>query len=182
MATLTAWKFPTPHGADAAEYTLRELERAGAIVVHDAAVVSWDQGARKPSTRELEHPGRKGAMRGGLWGLLFGLVFFVPVLGVAVGATVGAMSKKLRKAGIDDDFVERVRREVVPGTSALFALTSDADVDRVRGAFAGQDMTLISTNLSAEQEQALRDVVVASGTDGDDVDSEGETGQDEERA
>ena len=29
MATLTVWKFPTPHGADEAEYTLKQLENKG---------------------------------------------------------------------------------------------------------------------------------------------------------
>ena len=92
---------------------------------------------------------------GSFWGLLFGPLFAVPVLGVAVGAAVGAVKGSLSDVGIDDDFIESVRAQVTPGTSALFVMSSDAVLDEVKEAFARQDMELISTNLSSEQEQAL---------------------------
>lgn len=44
-----------------------------------------------------------------------------------------------------------------PGTSALFLLTSDAVLDRVRDGLAQFDFELVSTNLSAEEEQKLRE-------------------------
>ena len=110
----------TPHGADAAEYTLRELERHGHIQVEDAAVVSWEPDAKKPHTRRLGSTGKHNTLKGSFWGLVLGLIFFVPILGVAVGATVGKLALGCDDAGIDDDFVETVRREVVPGTSAIF--------------------------------------------------------------
>jgi uncharacterized membrane protein len=155
MATLTVWKFPTSHGADSAEYTLQQLQEQHLITVHDAAVVSWDEGSKKPKTRQLSSLTGAGAIGGSFWGLLFGLLFFVPLLGMAVGAAMGALSGSLRDVGISDSFIDEVRAKVTPGSSALFALTSDAVVDRVRDAFAGQDMELISTNLSKEQEAAL---------------------------
>src|SRR5436190_16830200 len=34
VATLTAWKFSTTHGADSAEYTMHDLERQGHVTVH----------------------------------------------------------------------------------------------------------------------------------------------------
>jgi uncharacterized membrane protein len=158
MATLTVWKFPTAHGADSAEYTLGELQKQQLINVHDAAVVSWPEGAKKPKTRQLSSLTGAGAVGGGFWGLLFGLLFFVPLLGMAVGAAMGAWAGSLRDVGISDDFIKSVREKITPGTSALFALTSDAVVDRVRDAFAGQDMELISTNLSTTEEAALLEV------------------------
>jgi uncharacterized membrane protein len=51
-----------------------------------------------------------------------------------------------------------VRDEVTPGTSALFVLTSDVVVDKVRDAFIGENPELIFTNLSNEQEKAIREV------------------------
>jgi uncharacterized membrane protein len=60
--------------------------------------------------------------------------------------------------GIDDDFIASVRAKITPGTSALFAMTSDAVMDRVQGAFAGMDAELIETNLSADEEARLREV------------------------
>ncbi len=156
MATLTVWKFPTPHGADEAEYTLKTLESAGLIKLYDAAVVSWNLGAKKPKTRQLKSLKSSGMLGGSFWGLLFGLLFFVPILGVAVGATLGALSGSLSDVGIDDEFISSVRAQVTPGTSALFVMSSDAVLDKVKEAFAGQDMELISTNLTSDQEQALQ--------------------------
>ncbi|HEY6934045.1 MAG TPA: DUF1269 domain-containing protein, partial [Marmoricola sp.] len=51
-----------------------------------------------------------------------------------------------------------VRDRVTPGTSALFLLSSDAVVDKVRDAFKDHQPELIFTNLDSEQEAALRGV------------------------
>jgi uncharacterized membrane protein len=97
-------------------------------------------------------------MGGMFWGMLFGLLFFVPFLGAAVGAAAGAVTGALSGVGIDDEFIERVREQVTPGTSALFAMTSDAVLDEVHDAFSGHRAELIQTNLTTDQEQALREV------------------------
>ena len=98
-------------------------------------------------------------MGGAFWGLLFGLIFFVPLLGAAIGAASGALAGSLRDVGIDDSFINRVRDRVTPGTSALFLMSSDAVVDKVKDAFAGgAPSELLFTNLSQEQEDALRQV------------------------
>ena len=96
-----------------------------------------------------------GAGFGALWGFLFGLIFFVPLLGMAIGAGMGALGGSLDDVGIDDDFIKEVREKVTPGTSALFALTSGATEDRVIDELKQFDFEIISTNLSAEQEQRL---------------------------
>jgi uncharacterized membrane protein len=157
MATLTAWKFGTPYGADDALATLEKLQSEELIQVQDAAVVSWEPGRSKPKTRELHSPKRAGALGGGFWGLLFGLIFFVPILGLAIGAATGALFGSLADVGISDDFIDRVRERVTPGTSALFLLSSGAVMDRVAAEFKDSDAELISTNLSAEQEGKLRE-------------------------
>ena len=76
---------------------------------------------------------------------------------MAIGAGMGALMGSLSDAGIDDRFIKDVRDQVTPGTSALFILTSGAVQDKVQDAFAGQNPQLISTNLSNEQEAALRE-------------------------
>ena len=94
------------------------------------------------------------------WGwarVLFGLIFFVPILGLAIGAASGAILGSLADVGISNDFIDNVREKVTPGTSALFLLSSDAVQDRVRDEFKGVQAELISTNLSGEQEQKLRE-------------------------
>lgn len=157
MATLTAWKFATVDGADQAVRTLQTLDQRELLTIHDAATVTWEEGRKKPRTHQLTNLTGTGAMGGAFWGMLFGLIFFVPFLGLAVGAATGALSGMMRDVGIDDAFINQVRDQVTPGTSALFVLTSDAVLDRVHDAFAGQSPELIFTNLSAEQEAALRD-------------------------
>jgi uncharacterized membrane protein len=156
MATLTAWKFASPYGADDALATLEKLQSEQLIQVQDAAVVSWELGRKKPKTREFHSMKKAGALGGGFWGLLFGLIFFVPILGLAIGAATGALFGSLADVGISDDFIDRVRQQVTPGTSALFLLSSDAVMDRVRTEFKDSNAELISTNLSADQEEKLR--------------------------
>lgn len=157
MATLTAWKFDNPYGADDALATLEKLQSEALIQVLDAAVVSWEPGRRRPKTRELHSTKKAGALGGGFWGFLFGLIFFVPFLGLAIGAATGALFGSLADVGISDAFINNVREKVTPGTSALFLLSADAVIDRVRTEFQGTQAELISTNLSQEQEDRLRE-------------------------
>lgn len=159
MATLTVWKFDTPDGAQRAEEKLLSLTSQGIVTVHDAATVSWEEGAKKPRTRQLSSTTSAGALGGTFWGLLFGLIFFMPLLGAAIGAATGALAGSLSDVGIDDTFINKVRDKVTPGTSALFVLTSDAVMDKVSDAFADDERgELVFTNLSHEQESALREV------------------------
>jgi uncharacterized membrane protein len=124
MASLTVWKFRTTDGADKA------LER---LRVRDAAVVSWELGRTHPAVQSL---GR------GLWELLFGVIFFVPVVGAALASASRALYEVLTDVGISDEFIERVKAEVVPGTSALFVLTPNAVAD---GGIAGAQGEPISS-------------------------------------
>jgi uncharacterized membrane protein len=159
MATLTVWKFDSPDAADRASETLQELAKQNLITVHDAATVSWPPDRKKPKTRQLSNTTAAGALGGSFWGLLFGLIFFVPLLGAAIGAATGALAGSLADVGIDDSFINKVRDQVTPGTSALFVMTSDAVMDKVQDAFQdNQPSELLFTNLSDEQEQALRQV------------------------
>jgi uncharacterized membrane protein len=158
MATLTVWKFDTADGAEQAVHVLERLQKEELINVHDAAIVSWPEGKKKPKTRQLNNLAGAGALGGAFWGLLFGLLFFVPLLGMAVGAAMGALSGSLVDVGIDDGFIDDVRQRVTPGTSALFLMTSDAVIDKVKAAWEGTHAELVHTNLSNEEEAKLREV------------------------
>jgi uncharacterized membrane protein len=157
MATLTAWTFPNPTGAEAVALKLEELESQGLIRLEDYAVVSWPEGAKKPWTREMRSPAKGGAVGGGIFGFLLGLIFIVPLLGAAVGAATGALLGSLRDVGISDRFIGDVREKVTPGTSALLLLSTDAVYDKLAAEFRDYPGELISTNLSDEQEKTLRD-------------------------
>jgi uncharacterized membrane protein len=161
VATLTAWKFDDPDKAEEAMGVLESLHKQQLIDVIDAAWVTWQPGKKGPKTHQMHSTTGVGALGGGFWGLLFGLIFFVPILGLAIGAAAGALVGSLTDVGIDDAFIKDVREKVTPGTSALFALTQGAVEDRVKEAFKGFTAELITSNLSAEQEQQLRDTFFA---------------------
>jgi uncharacterized membrane protein len=156
MATLAVWKFDTSSGATGASRRLQDLTRHDVVVVHDVATVSWDRSAEKPKTGQL-NGATAGALGGSFWGLLFGLIFLVPLLGAAIGAATGAVTGSLTDVGIDDTFINKVRDQITPGTSALFVLCPDAVMDTIEAEFTAHERAdLIFTNLSAEQEAALR--------------------------
>ena len=159
QATLTVWKFDTAEGAGEAAHTLEELARQNVVTLVDAATVAWPEGKKKPKTHQLSSMTAAGALGGAFWGMLFGLIFFVPLLGAAVGAATGALTGSMADVGIDDGFINKIRDQITPGTSALFLMTSDVVVDKVKDAFAAHSPSeLIFTNLSAEQEDVLRQV------------------------
>jgi len=156
MATLTVLKFPTADGADTMLGTIQSLQKQQLITIHDAAIVTWPAGKKKPKTRQLQSLTGSGAAFGALWGMLFGLLFFVPILGLAVGAGMGALAGSFADVGIDDNFIKQVRSQVTVGTSALFLMTSGAVQERLSEALQGQQFEIIATNLSKEQEERLR--------------------------
>ena len=158
MATLTVWKFDSDGGARNGLDVLERLQKEELIQVIDAAVVTWPAGRKKPKTQQLHSLTGAGALGGAFWGLLFGLLFFIPLLGMAIGATMGALTGSLSDVGIDDGFIKKVRDEVTPGTSALFVMSGHVVPDRVLSEFRGTGAHLVSTNLSSEQEERLREV------------------------
>ncbi len=156
MASLTVWKFDTAEGAQQALDKLVDLSKLQLIQIQDAAVVSWPTGKKSPKTKNYGSMTGRSALGGAFWGMLFGLIFFVPFFGLAVGAAMGALAGKFSDYGIDDKFIEEVRQKVTEGTSALFLLSANAVQDKVFDAFKGVKMELIQTNLTGEQEAALK--------------------------
>jgi uncharacterized membrane protein len=158
MATITAFKFDTPDGAEQMLDLVKDLSKQQLITLQDAAIVTWPQGKKKPKTKQLESLAGSGALGGAFWGMLFGLIFFIPFFGMAVGAAIGALVGKFSDYGIDDDFIKSVGAKVTEGTSALFLMTSDAVVDKVSDAVKakGWKFEILSTNLSKEQEDQLQ--------------------------
>jgi uncharacterized membrane protein len=156
MATISALKFETPGGAEEALQTVQSLARDHLIELHDAAIVTWKQGKKRPKTRQLANLAGAGAVDGAFWGMLFGMIFFMPFVGAAVGAASGAFAGSLADVGINDDFIRKVKTQVTEGTSCLFLMTAGATEDKVVEAMKQYKFEIISTNLSQEHEGALR--------------------------
>lgn len=158
MATLTVLKFDAADKAEQALASLEELRKQHVLSIADAVIVTWPEGRRAPRTRQSVNTTGIGALSGTFWGMLIGFIFLMPVLGAAIGAAAGALSGALTDIGIDDDFIKDVRNQVTEGTSALFLLSSTEAPDRVADQLGQYDPTLVSTNLSREQEENLREL------------------------
>ncbi len=155
MAAFTVWKFDSPDGADGAESVLKDCEGDGLIKILDHAVVSWPEGESQPRTKQGHEETWRGTGWGALWGVVVGALFFVPVIGGVAGAALGAISKVTEDAGISKDQLQRIRTEVTPGTSALFLVTEEGNLDRVGERFHGSHSKLIDTNLTDAERSVL---------------------------
>ncbi|RHA40086.1 DUF1269 domain-containing protein [Cellulomonas rhizosphaerae] len=155
MTTFTVWKFDEPEGATRAEGTLKDASRDGLVTIVDHAVITWPPDADEPTLHHKHDGPKHGAGWGALWGVLGGALFAIPVVGAVVGASLGALAKVTEGTGITKSDLERIRTEVTPGTSALFLVTDDADLDRLGERFRGRDSRLITTNLTPAERSTL---------------------------
>jgi uncharacterized membrane protein len=160
MATLVMLKFDGPDGAEKSLDLAETLQKKKLLQIIDGATVIWPKGKKKPKTRQLTHLGTVGGtLDGAFWGILLGSIFFAPFFGIAVGAAIGALSGHFGNYGIDDDFIKQVRTKVAEGTSGLFLLLGTVTADKVLEAFkSAPHFEIISTNLTQEQEQKLKEV------------------------
>jgi uncharacterized membrane protein len=127
---------------------MEELERFG----RDFAI-RWDQmaviireedGAFKTYTHAVITSGQPAwAM---LWGQLFATLFFIPILGMGIGSQLAPLIERIRTAGLDPLFVERIRRQVDPGTSVLFVLVDRVSSDVVVSALDSLGGTVLQSD------------------------------------
>ena len=97
-----------------------------------------------------------------MWGFLIGLLFFVPILGLAVGAATGALAGHLGDYGIDHEWFNEVANSIPAGGSALFVMARDTNQERVLPEMAKFGGTVLKTNLTSEQQQALENALAPS--------------------
>ncbi len=154
MTAFTVWKFEDPQGAARADSTLAAAAADGLVTIVDHAVISWPEGKDQPEVHHQHGPVR-GASWGALWGLLGGALFLVPVAGAVVGAGIGALVKATEGTGITREDLERIRTQITPGTSALFMVTENVDIDRLGERFHARDAKLLSTNLTEAERSTL---------------------------
>ena len=121
-------------GAAAGEVRLKDLRQRNALRVHDAITVTWVPGAHQPRIGHLRRATSAGAARDSLLGGLVDLVLRTPEAGTPGRAGIVDLAERLAGIGIDLVFLEEVRSQLRPETSALLVLSSDADLDQVRPA------------------------------------------------
>ena len=155
MAAFTVWKFDELDGAEKGTASLKACESEGLVTIVDHAVVTWPEGDSKPTVKHGHEDNWRGTGWGALWGVLIGALFFVPVVGGVIGAAIGALSKMTQDTGITKEQLETIRTQLEPGTSALFVVTEDGDLDRVGERFRSKHRKLIATNLTDAEREVL---------------------------
>ncbi|GAA4600525.1 putative membrane protein [Actinoplanes octamycinicus] len=155
MTTFTVWKYDDPKGAEHAFDAIKYAAADDLVKIVDHAIVTWPQGAAKPDTHHAHDRTWRGTGWGAFWGVVLGSLFFIPVIGGVVGAGVGALAKATEGTGISKETLEKIRLEVTEGTSALFLVTDEGNLDRLGERFHGMGNQLIATNLTDEERDEL---------------------------
>ena len=96
-------------------------------------------------------------------GFIAGLVLGAPLVGAAAGALVGGAGSSAAHAavGIADDFVREVEGMMQPGTSALFVLDHEGDMDVILHHIRGLGGTVLKTNVDVERAKLIQATLTA---------------------
>ena len=132
----TAWRFSSTEGADEAVLKLKQLEAAKLVEVQDVSVIRWPQYAAEPTV--LEHVTEEGSK-------------------------VSSLMHKFTHSGVDSSMVQAAQGDMSPGTSVLILLTPEAAVEAFAKAFEGQDVELIRSDLSVQEQDQVRAALGDSG-------------------
>jgi uncharacterized membrane protein len=99
-------------------------------------------------------------------GLLAGLVVGAPITGATIGAMVGGAGTVavLASAGIDDNFITEVKGLMKPGTSAIFVLDHEGDMDVILHRIRGLGGTVLKTNVDLERARLIQSTLAAPST------------------
>jgi uncharacterized membrane protein len=97
-------------------------------------------------------------------GFLAGLALAAPLTGAIIGALVGGVGTAASAAfaGIDDDFVREVEVLMKPGTSALFVLDKEGDMEMILHAIRGLGGTVLETNVDLERAKLIQSTLAAA--------------------
>ena len=91
-------------------------------------------------------------------GFIAGLVLAAPLTGAAVGALLGSVGTAVARAavGIGDDFVREIEDMMKPGTSALFVLDDEGDMDVILHRIRGLGGTVLKTNVDVQRAKLIQ--------------------------
>jgi uncharacterized membrane protein len=96
-------------------------------------------------------------------GFLAGLVLGVPLVGAAIGAAVAGAGTAavIGSTGISGDFIKEVQALMKPGTSAIFVLDNEGDMDVILHGIRGLGGTVLKTNVDAERARLIQSTLAA---------------------
>jgi uncharacterized membrane protein len=126
-----------------------ELDDVAVVVRHPDGSFTFDRKA---------FPDASNVLGCTVVGLVAGLVVGAPLIGAAVGAMVGGAGSVavLASVGIGDNFVREVKELMKPGTSAIFVLDDEGDMEVILHAIRGLGGTVLKTNVDLERAQLIQ--------------------------
>ena len=146
---------------DRANQVREEIVRLGwdkhYLMLDDIAVVVRHPDGSFTLNRE-KFPAAANIVGSSVVGFLAGLVVGAPITGAAIGAMVGGTGSVafLASAGIGEDFIKDVERLMKPGTSALFVLDDEGDMDVILHKIRGLGGTVLKTNVDVEHAKLIQ--------------------------
>jgi uncharacterized membrane protein len=155
MAYLIVVTFQDEEEAANVLKTLRSTEKAGFVDVSDSAVISKDKDGNIKVNNQVSKGAAISTLIGGAFGALIGGILF-PVAGIAMGAGAGALFAKMLDLGIDGKFVDEVKEDLKPGSSALFIRLGDQNPNSAVATLETFKGKVYHTNLPYEVEETLR--------------------------
>jgi uncharacterized membrane protein len=153
-STLAVIAYPEQSTAGEAAAALQRMQKEFLIELEDVAWVTKTRDG-KMKLHQVSSETGAGAASGALWGFVFGLLFLMPIFGMAVGAATGALAGHFAHYGIDHKWIDEVASAIPPGGSALFVMARNTNQERVLPEMAKFGGTVLKTNLTTEQQQAL---------------------------
>jgi uncharacterized membrane protein len=135
------------------------------LLLRDVAVV----GRSPDGSFTLEHepfPAASNVLGCTAVGFLAGLVVAAPLVGAAVGALVGGLGTvTAASVGIRAEFVREVERMMKPGTSALFVLDAEGDMEMILYKIRGLGGTVLKTNVDPERTKLIQSTLAGAPPD-----------------
>jgi uncharacterized membrane protein len=100
-------------------------------------------------------------------GFLAGLVLLAPLTGATVGALLGGAgtAASVAAVGIGDDFIREMEGLMRPGTSTLFVLDSEGDMEVILHVIRGLGGTVLRTNVDLERAKLIQSTLAAASAD-----------------
>jgi uncharacterized membrane protein len=133
------------------------------LILTDVAVVVRHTDGLSTFNRE-PFPGVANVLASTAVGFLAGLVVAAPLTGAAIGALLGGSgtAAAAASAGISADFIREVEVLMKPGTSALFVLDDEGDMDMILHTIHGLGGTVLKTNVDGDRAKLIQSTLAAT--------------------
>src|SRR5256886_7879199 len=131
------------------------------LILDDVAVVVRHPDGSFTLNREA-FPAASNVLGCSVVEFLAGLVLGAPLSGATIGAMVGGAGTAISASVvIGDDFVREVKELMKPGTSAIFVLDDEGDMDVILHRIRGLGGTVLKTNVDLERARLIQSTLAA---------------------